>query len=83
MSPGFSGTFARAAASLAALAQRNFFLCGMAWALAGAWARPAWGARGGLLVPEITVDQWATGALFLLSGVALPVDGLFAAAAQV
>jgi hypothetical protein len=55
----------------------------MALALAGAWAQPLWGTRGGPLVPEVTVDQLATGALFLLSGLALPFDGLFAAAAQV
>ena len=69
--------FARGVPSFA---QKNFFILAMAVAVGLARLAPSLGAKGGPLRPEVTVDKLATSALFVLSGLALPLRDIRRAA---
>lgn len=61
---------------------KNFFVLGMLGSIALAWAEPRFGLKGGPLRPELTIDAFGVSAIFLLSGLGLPVSDLVSAAAN-
>ncbi|KAJ8600545.1 hypothetical protein CTAYLR_007928 [Chrysophaeum taylorii] len=62
---------------------KNFFLLGMAAAVAGAAVAPNLGRDGSLLRPERTIGTYGVGVVFLLSGLSLRLRDLRAAALDV
>ena len=64
-------------------ARDNYFLVGMLSCVAAASLAPEFGANGGPLRPEITVNKIAVRAMFLISGMNLPLAELRAAVTNV
>ena len=70
-------------ASVAEFAKANYFLLGMFACVFVAAACPSFGANGGPLKPEVTINKLAVRLMFLISGLSLPLDDLRSAVTNV
>ena len=70
-------------ASVAEFAKANYFLLGMFACVFVAAACPSFGANGGPLKPEGTINKLAVRLMFLISGLSLPLDDLRSAVTNV
>ena len=69
--------------SVSMFAKDNYFLLGMFACVFVAAAHPTFGANGGPLKPEVTINKLAVRLMFLISGLSLPLDDLRSAVTNV